>query len=76
MNAYRFSVYVARGDDGEWAACCPEFPECRAAGATYEDALANIREAIRIVVEDGWGDDEAVPQVEEPTFTALSLSLE
>jgi predicted RNase H-like HicB family nuclease len=72
MNGYRFSVYVIR--DGEsWAACCPEFPDCRARGATYEAALANLREVIGIFVEDGLGDDEPPPQHEEMSFTTLVM---
>ena len=74
MNGYRFSVYAIRDGEG-WAAHCPEFPGCRARGATYEDALANIRDVIRIFVEDGLGDDESPPQPEETCFTALDLTL-
>lgn len=74
MNGYRFSVYAIReGED--WAANCPEFPGCRARGATYEDALANIRDVIRIFVEDGLGDDESPPQPGETRLAALDLTL-
>jgi predicted RNase H-like HicB family nuclease len=72
MNGYRFSVYVIR-DGEDWTAHCPEFADCRARGATYEDALANIRDVIRIFVEDGLGDDEPPPQNEGLSFTTLSL---
>ena len=61
MSGYRFSAYVIRDIEG-WMAVCPEFPDCRALGATYEQALANLRDLIRIYVEDGLGDDEPVPQ--------------
>jgi predicted RNase H-like HicB family nuclease len=54
MSGYRFSAYVVRDREG-WAALCPEFPDCRARGATYEDALDNLRDVIRIFVEDGLG---------------------
>jgi predicted RNase H-like HicB family nuclease len=74
MNGYRFSVYVVRDGEG-WAACCPEFPDCRARGATYEAALANLRDVILIFVEDGLGDDEPLPQHDDLSFTTLSLSI-
>ncbi len=74
MNSYRFSVYAIRDREG-WAAVCPEFSDCRARGATYEDALANIRDVIRIFIEDGLGDDEPPPQHEETCFAALDLTL-
>ena len=72
MNSYRFSVYVVRDGEG-WAAVCPEFPDCRARGVTYETALANLRDVIQIFVEDGLGDDELPPQHNELSFTTLSL---
>jgi predicted RNase H-like HicB family nuclease len=72
MSGYRFSAYVVRDGEG-WAAHCPEFPDCRALGATYELALANLRDVIQIFVEDGLGDDEAPPQHDELSLTTLSL---
>lgn len=72
MSGYRFSAYVIRDSEG-WAAHCPEFPDCRAHGATYELALDNLRDVIQIFVEDGLGDDEAPPQHSELSFTSLSL---
>ncbi len=74
MSGYRFSVVVGRDDEG-WSARCPEFPDCRARGATYEDAVANIRDVIQILVEDGLGDDELVPQQDETCFVALNLAM-
>lgn len=72
MSGYRFSAYVIRDIEG-WAAVCPEFPDCRALGATYEQALDNLRDVIRIYVEDGFGDDEPVPQPKELSLTTLSF---
>ena len=72
MSGYRFSAYVIRDSEG-WAAHCPEFPDCRARGATYEAALDNLRDVIQIFVEDGLGDDEPPPQHSELSFTSLSL---
>lgn len=72
MSGYRFSVYVIRDAEG-WSAVCPEFSDCRARGATYEDALANLRNVIQIFVEDGFGDDEPPPQHEGLSFTTLVM---
>jgi predicted RNase H-like HicB family nuclease len=56
-------------------AVCPEFADCEAHGGSYEEALANIREAIQIRVEDCLGDSEDIPQAETVNFTMLRLSL-
>ena len=74
MNGYRFPVFIVHDDEG-WSARCPEFPDCRAQGATYEDVVANIRDVIQILIEDGLGDDELVPQPGETHFVALNLSM-
>lgn len=38
-------------DTGEWAVWCPELPGCTSAGATEEEALDGIREAIELYLE-------------------------
>jgi predicted RNase H-like HicB family nuclease len=72
MSGYRFSVLVAKDMKG-WEAYCPDFPDCRARGGTYEDAIANLKNLIQVLVEDGLGDDEAFPQPAELCFTALTI---
>jgi predicted RNase H-like HicB family nuclease len=50
-------VLVYRGEDGYWVVECPSLPGCVSQGATKEEALANIKEAIEGYVvalrEDG-----------------------
>ncbi len=72
MSGYRFPAYVVRDRDG-WAAHCLDFPDCRARGMTYEEALNNLRDVIQIFVEDGLGDDEPPPQHDELSLTTLTL---
>jgi predicted RNase H-like HicB family nuclease len=74
MNGYRFSVLAGRVAAG-WEAFCPDFPDCRARGSSYEDAVANLKDLVQILVEDGLGDDETFAQVDELCFTALNLAL-
>lgn len=40
-------VIVSPGEDGCWIAECPSLPGCVSQGATREEAITNIREAIR-----------------------------
>jgi predicted RNase H-like HicB family nuclease len=72
MSEYRFSAYVIRDRDG-WAAFCPDYPDCRAHGATYDLALGGLRDLVRLYVEDGLGDDEAPPRRDGPSFTTIRL---
>ena len=77
MSGYRFSVLVARDIKG-WEAYCPDFPDCRARGSSYEDAVANLKDLVQILIEDGLGDDETVfdeggLRIEETAFEAGQL---
>ncbi|MBI2297564.1 MAG: type II toxin-antitoxin system HicB family antitoxin [Armatimonadetes bacterium] len=38
-------------ETGDWAVWCPELPGCVSAGASEEEALTNIREAIELYLE-------------------------
>ncbi len=38
-------------ETGEWAVWCPELPCCTSAGDTEEEALENIKEAIKLYLE-------------------------
>lgn len=53
-------------ETGEWAIWCPELPGCASAGATREEALGNIREAIELYLEPdplSLGSDAVVDEV-------------
>ena len=41
------SVTVDRDEDGMWVVECPSIPGCVSQGATMEEALENVRDAIR-----------------------------
>jgi predicted RNase H-like HicB family nuclease len=40
-------------ETGDYSAVCPELPGCASAGATEEEARANIREAIQLYLAPG-----------------------
>jgi len=50
-------VLVYRGEDEFWVVECPSLPGCISQGASKEEALANIKEAIEgyvaVLQEDG-----------------------
>jgi predicted RNase H-like HicB family nuclease len=47
----KFLVSVDRDEDGVWVVDCPSIPGCVSQGATKEDALRSIRDAIRACLE-------------------------
>jgi predicted RNase H-like HicB family nuclease len=47
----KFMVSIDRDEDGVWIAECPSIPGCVSQGATKEEALKNIKEAIQLCLE-------------------------
>jgi len=44
-------VVIFPGEDGYWVAECPGLPGCISQGATREEAIQNIKEAINLYIE-------------------------
>ena len=74
MNKYRFSVVVEKDQDGYFA-FCTELQGCYTQGATYEEALDNIRDAIRLHVEDRIEAGEEILQAESVSLTSLEVAV-
>jgi predicted RNase H-like HicB family nuclease len=55
-------VIIYTDEDGYWIAECPSLPGCVSQGDTEEEALANIKEAIELYIEDLLANDEPVPE--------------
>ena len=47
----KFNVTVDRDEDGIWVVECPAIPGCVSQGATRDEALENIKEAIALCLE-------------------------
>jgi len=46
-----FHVTLDRDEDGVWVVECPAIPGCVSQGASKEEALENVRQAIRLCLE-------------------------
>ena len=65
-------VIIYRGEDGYWVAECPSLPGCLSQGKTKEEAVTNIREAIRGYIAVLEEDKLAVP---EERFDAVLMAV-
>jgi predicted RNase H-like HicB family nuclease len=74
MNVYRFSVIIEKDKEGYFA-FCPELQGCYTQGDTYEEALENIKDAIRLHVEDRIEGGEEIPQPESVSLTSLEVTV-
>ena len=46
-----FNVTIDRDEDGIWIVECPSIPGCVSQGKTKEEALDNVRDAIKLCLE-------------------------
>jgi len=74
MAIYRFSVVIEKDKDGYFA-FCPELQGCYTQGDTYEDVLENIKDAIRLHVEDRLEGGEEIPQPESVSLTSMEVAV-
>ena len=69
-----FTVIIEKDKDGYYA-YCPQLQGCYSQGATYEEAMENIKDAIHLHVEDRKEKKESWKKTESINVTSLELSL-
>jgi predicted RNase H-like HicB family nuclease len=65
-------VVIYPGEDNYWVAECPSLPGCVSQGRTKQEALENIKDAIRVYVAAL--DEDGLP-VPEDRFEVLVVAL-
>jgi predicted RNase H-like HicB family nuclease len=74
MHRFRFSIVIEKDDDG-YTALCPELQGCYAQGETYEEVLDNIRDALRLHIDDRLEAGEKIPQAQLINLTTVEVSV-
>ncbi len=72
MKNYRFAVIVDKDEEGYFA-YCPELQGCYTQGDTFEEVMANIRDAIKLHVEDRLANNEPIATSETISFSSLEV---
>jgi predicted RNase H-like HicB family nuclease len=71
-----FNVTIDRDEDGVWVVECPSIPGCVSQGGSKEEALENIKDAIRecliVRAEKGYPLTIETRQVEVAAYTRKS----
>ena len=58
---YKFTIVAERDEDGLYVASVPLLQGCYTQGETYEEALENVKDAIRLHIEARRELDEPIP---------------
>ncbi len=74
MSAYKISVVVEKDKEGYYA-YCPDFQGCYTQGDTYEEVIENIRDAVKLHIEDRLESKEKVPDMELINVTSLEVTV-
>ena len=71
MRDYNFPVVLEYDpEENVYLADCPILPGCYSDGKTYAEALANIRDAIKLMIESRLAVGDPIPTVEMVTVEA------
>lgn len=74
MSTYKFSVVIEKDREGYFA-FCSELQGCYTQGDTYEEVLENIKDAIRLHIDDRISGGEDIPQSESVSLTMMEVSV-
>ena len=72
MKTRLMEVVIEKDRDGYFA-YCPVLQGCYTQGDTYEEALANIKDAIRLHFEDRKATRQRLPTTEAVSVTTVEL---
>jgi predicted RNase H-like HicB family nuclease len=72
MKNFRFSIVAEQDKDGYFV-FCPELQGCYSQGDTYEEALENIKDAIRLHISDRVANREKIPQSQSVSLSAVEV---
>jgi predicted RNase H-like HicB family nuclease len=71
-RTYLFPVLIEK-DEEAYVASCPALDGCVTQGDTYEEALANVKEAIELLLECLRDDGEPIPESGTISLTTVEV---
>jgi predicted RNase H-like HicB family nuclease len=66
---------VIESDADGYYVSCPALQGCYSQGDTYEQAVANIQDAIRLHIDDRIADGEEIPEYVSVSLSAVEVSM-
>jgi len=73
MRTYRLSIIIER-DKGGYFVFCPELQGCYSQGETYEEVLENIKDAIKLHLEDRIQNGEELPEAKSLSLSTVEVA--
>lgn len=73
MEKYTLPVVIEKDESGYFASC-PALQGCYSQGDTYEEALENIRDAIRLHIDDITENGGVIEKINSFSLVALEVT--
>ena len=74
MKSLTFPIIVESDADGYFVSC-PALQGCYSQGETYEEAVENIKDAIRLHLEDRRADGEGLPDAVSVSLSTVEVAV-
>ena len=74
MKPYHFSIVVEKDENGYYV-FCPELQGCYTQAETYEEALSNIKDAIKLHIEDRIASGESFSKPESISLSTVEVAV-
>ena len=74
MKIHHFSIIIERDKDGYFVSC-PALQGCYSQGENYEEALENIKDAIKLHLEDWVSAHEELPEAKSVSLSTIEIAI-
>lgn len=74
MKEYNYTIILEREEDGGYHAFCPVLPGCHTQGDTFDEAIENIKDAIKLYLESLEAKSEKIP-IEDIAIKPLKVAI-
>ena len=74
-TTYQFPVVIEQDEDGFFVADCPDLAGCHTQGKTLEEAISNIRDAIKLNLKILKEEKQEIPKIKPVSLTSLEVSI-
>jgi len=74
METYKLTAVIEKDDDGYFA-FCPELQGCYSQGKSHEEALENLRDAVKLHLEDMKKSGEDFRRPTSISLTTLEIAV-
>ena len=74
MKQYHFSIVIEQDENGYFV-FCPELQGCYSQGNTYEEAVENIKDAIKLHLEDRLAAHEKLTEAKSISLSTVEVAV-